>query len=63
MERTHLNLVVGDLVLIADKNIPQSNWLLGRITEIHPSKDNMIRLVKLKTKFETYTRPVANLCL
>ena len=31
------NFVVGDLVLIADKNIPRSNWLLARITEIHRS--------------------------
>ena len=57
------NFVVGDLVLIADKNIPRSNWLLARITEIHRSKDNVIRVVKLKTKFGTYTRPAANLSL
>ena len=47
------NFVVGDLVLIADKNIPRSNWLLARITEIHRSKGNLIRVVKLKTKFGT----------
>ena len=57
------NFVVEDLVLIADKNIPRSNWLLPRITEIHQSKDNVIKVVKLKTKFGTYTRPAANLCL
>ena len=57
------NFVVGYLVLIADKNIPRSNWLLARITEIHRSKDNVIRVVKLKTKFGTYTRLAANLCL
>ena len=59
---TH-NFIVGNLVLIADRNIPRSNWLLARITEIHKSKDNMIRVVKLETKFQTYTRPAANLCL
>ena len=48
------NFVVGDLVLIADKNIPRSNWLLARITEIHRSKDNVIRFAKLKAKFGTY---------
>ena len=55
------NFVVGDLVLIADKNIPRSNWLLARITEIHRRKDNVVRVVKLKIKFGTYTRPAANL--
>ena len=48
---------------MADKNIPRSNWLLARITEIYRSKDNVVRVVKLKTKFGTYTRPAANLCL
>ena len=55
--------VVGDLVLIADKNMPRSNWLLATITEIDWSKDNVIRVVKLRTKFGTYATPVANLCL
>ena len=27
--------IVRDLVLIADKSIPRSNWLLARITKIH----------------------------
>ena len=44
------NFVIGDLVLIADKNIPRSNWLLARITEMHRSKDNVTRVVKLKNK-------------
>ena len=57
------NFVVGDLVLIADKNIPRSNWLLARIAETYLSKDNVIRVVILKTKLGTYTRPAANLCL
>ena len=57
------NLVVRDLVLIADKNIPPSSWLLARNTEIHRNKDSVIRVVKLKTKFGTCTRPAANLCL
>ena len=43
--------------------MPRSKWLLARVTEIHQSKDNVVRVVKLKTKFGTYTRPAANLCL
>ena len=58
------NFIIGDLVvLIVDKNIPQPNWLLARITEIRRSKDNVIRVVRLKITFETYIRPAANLCL
>ena len=63
MEIPTRDFVVVDLVLIADKNIPRSNWLLATITEIHWSKNNVIRVVKLKTKFGTYATRVANLCL
>ena len=57
------NFVVRDLVLIAFKNIPRSNWLLAKVTEIHRSKDNVIRIVKLKTKFGAYTRPATSVGL
>ena len=57
------NFVVGDLALIAGKNIPWSNWLLARITGIYPSKDNAIKVIKLKAKIGTFTRPAANLYL
>lgn len=45
------NFVVGDLVLIDDKNIPQSNWLLTRVAETHRSKNNVMGVAKLKRKF------------
>ena len=35
MEIPTRDFVVVDLVLIADKNMPRSNWLLATITEIH----------------------------
>ena len=47
------NFIVGDLELIADKNIPQCNWLLARITEIHHSNDN-VNSHKTKKKFRTH---------
>ena len=48
------NFFAGGLLIIVHKKILQSNWLLERITEIH-SKNNVIRIVKLKTKLCTYT--------
>ena len=57
------NFKPGDLVLISNKDIPRSNWPLARILEIHRSEDNVVRVVKLKTKDGVYTRPAANLCL
>ena len=54
------NFIVGDLELIADKNILQCNWLLARITEIHHSNDN-VNSHKTKKKNLEHIRPAANL--
>ena len=40
------NLEVGDLVLLADESFPRGKWPLGRIVEVMPSRDG---LVKVKT--------------
>ena len=41
------NFRVGDLVVIADKNLSHANWPLGRIIEMFPGSDNMIRVAKV----------------
>ena len=53
---------VGNLVVIADKDLSRANWLLGRIIAIFPGSDNVIRVAKVKTS-QVYVRPTANLCL
>ena len=47
MERDTQNFRVGDLVVIADKNLSRANWPLGRIIEMFPGSDNMIRVAKV----------------
>lgn len=65
---------VGDLVLLTDQNLPRSQWSLGRIMEVCPSDDGIVRVVKLRVaKVNTTTqggytavelkRPVAKLVL
>ena len=51
----------GDLVLISSKDIPKSNWPLARVLHIYRGKDDVIRVVKVKTKDGVYTRPAAKL--
>ena len=54
---------IGDLVLVADRNQPRGNWLLGRVVETFPGSDNVVRVVRVKTKFGLLKRPVTSLII
>ncbi|XP_058449236.1 uncharacterized protein LOC131429202 [Malaya genurostris] len=54
---------VNRLVVIADTNQPPMRWKLGRIVELHPGKDGVVRVVTVKTATGSLTRPVEKLCL
>ena len=43
------NLHVGDLVLIKEDNTVRNKWKLARIESTMPSKDGLVRKVKLRT--------------
>ncbi|KAH9643036.1 hypothetical protein HF086_013597 [Spodoptera exigua] len=51
----------GDIVLIKEDCLPPAKWALGRIQEVHPGKDNLVRVVTLKTKTGLLTRPITKL--
>ncbi|XP_025204843.1 uncharacterized protein LOC112601423 [Melanaphis sacchari] len=53
-------LRVGDLVLIKDSSTPLS-WRLGRVVELLPGQDNVVRVVKLLTGQGPLVRPVVKL--
>ena len=63
LEREFRNFHVGDLVVVADKNLSSTNWLLGRIIKIFSGSDNVIHVAKVKTPQGVYVRPTVNLCL
>ncbi|KAH9637022.1 hypothetical protein HF086_007385 [Spodoptera exigua] len=51
-------------VLIKEENLPPGKWALGRIQDVHPGKDNYVRVVSLKTKGDNIIkRPVNKLVL
>ena len=37
------NVQVGDIVLIVEDSSPRGSWRLGRVTEVHPGKDGLVR--------------------
>lgn len=42
-------LKINDIVLVKDKQSLPAQWRIGRIVEIHPGEDNIVRVVKIKT--------------
>lgn len=55
------NVQIGTIVLIKEDNIPPQFWRIGRIVKLHPGLDKLVRVVDVKTKSGTYTRPVHRL--
>ena len=53
----------GTLVLIHEDNLPPLKWKLGRVIKLHPGKDNIVRVVSLKTINGEVKRPVTKLCI
>ena len=52
---------VGNLVLLAEDNERPLEWKTGRIIEVYPGNDSIVRVVKVKTTTGEYIRPVAKL--
>ena len=56
------NLRIGDLVLIADDNVPRNQWPLGRVAGVFPGNDGLVRSVEVKGKGSFFKRPVTKIC-
>ena len=57
------NFQVGDLVLIAETDVPRSTSPLARIIEVKTSSHDTVRVAKVKLHHGVYVRPTASLCL
>ncbi|XP_066599915.1 uncharacterized protein [Prorops nasuta] len=55
------NFVVGQLVVVQDDRYPPAKWPLGRIIEVHPGKDGLVRVVSVKTASAIMKRPIVRL--
>lgn len=55
------NITAGTLVLIKERRVPPRFWPAARIIETYPSKDGVVRIVKLKTPKGEYLRSVTQL--
>ncbi|XP_055714801.1 uncharacterized protein LOC129808920 [Phlebotomus papatasi] len=53
------NLKVGDIVLFMEDNLPSTCWPLGKVVEIHPGKDQKVRVITVKTSRGNLKRPIS----
>ncbi|KAJ8968842.1 hypothetical protein NQ317_017895 [Molorchus minor] len=49
--------------LLRTKRMPPLMWTLGRILQLHPGKDGVVRVATVKTASGVYKRPVTKLCV
>nr|XP_037876960.1 uncharacterized protein LOC119630700 [Bombyx mori] len=55
-------LAIGDVVVVVDSQLPRNQWPLGKIEQVFPGKDDMVRVAKVRTRHGLYTRPATKLC-
>ncbi|RLU20285.1 hypothetical protein DMN91_006892 [Ooceraea biroi] len=53
---------VGSIVLLKERGLPCMQWALGKIDEVHPGPDGIIRTVTIKTATGIFKRAVKNVC-
>ena len=57
------NIQVGDIVVLKEDNMVPTKWPLARVIQVHPGKDQRVRVVTLKTSSGVYKRPIVKLVL
>lgn len=56
------NLQVNDILVIRHENLPPTQWRLGRIIEVHPGADNLVRNVTIRHADGICRRAVQKVC-
>ena len=59
---TASQLEIDSIVLIIDKDQPCMRWQLGRIVEVHPGNDGVVRVATVKTAKSSFKRNTRMLC-
>ena len=57
------NMTVGDVVVSREDGMVPTRWPLARITKTRAGRDNIVRVVTVKTGSGTYTHPVHKVIL
>eukprot|EP00102_Acyrthosiphon_pisum_P012037 XP_008181027.1 PREDICTED: uncharacterized protein LOC103308777 [Acyrthosiphon pisum] len=58
------NVVIGDLAILKNENLPPMQWPLVRIIKVHPGMDNVVRAVTVRNSSGLeFKRPVVKLAI
>ena len=60
---TKKNIKDGDIVILVDENLPRSQWHLGKIEQVYPGSDGLVRKVKVRSRQSLLDRPVSKVVL
>lgn len=55
------NLQLNDLVIMKDHS-STNTWRLGRVVQLHPGEDNLVRVVTIRTQKGIFKRSISTLC-
>ena len=61
--KTKKNIKDGDIVILVDENLPRSQWHLGKIEQVYPGSDGLVRKVKVRSGQSLLDRPVSKVVL
>lgn len=61
-QKSETQLKLNSLVLVKDDNLPPLKWRLGRITNVHPGADGVIRVADIKTANGIIRRAFSKIC-
>ena len=61
--KSSANLSVGDIVVLHEGGLIPTTWPLGRVVEVFPGKDGLVRVANVKTKCGIFKRAVHKLAL
>ena len=57
------NLCIGEIVVVQDDALVPSKWPLGRVIEVHKGKDDLVRVVTVKTNSGIYIQPITKIAI
>ncbi|XP_055543544.1 uncharacterized protein LOC129729089 [Wyeomyia smithii] len=60
-QKSSPNLAEGDFVLLVGENEKPQQWPMGRVLQLHPGTDGLVRVVSVKTSTGVFRRDVRKL--
>lgn len=61
-QNSQTNIKKDDIVLIVNELLPPTQWALGRVIEVHPGSDNLVRVADVLFNGSILRRPIHKLC-